>query len=258
MADSPTPSAPPRPDLGADVRKLLHEERSGVLSTISVRYPGFPFGSVAPYALTPALEPLFLMSALAEHTKNALADARASLLVHNAEAREDVQAGARVTVLGRLERVAEAEVPSVQARYLARAPGASVSLGDFAFYVLRPEAVRFIGGFGRIAWVDVARVQKPPQVDVIAAAAAGICEHMNQDHPDTLAVLCEAKHQRKGERYEMTSVDPLGFEVRVDGQPAPLYFEFGAEALDPDGVRTQLILLAKKARAALAQTGGAA
>ena len=64
-------------DFGADLRALLRAERQGMLSTISLRHRGHPFGSVVPYASWHSGEPLIYLSRLAAHTQNLLADPRA-------------------------------------------------------------------------------------------------------------------------------------------------------------------------------------
>src|SRR4051794_6521063 len=75
-------------------RVLLAAESVGVLSTLSVHRAGFPYGSVTPYALSAEGAPLLLLSRLAAHTKNLLADPRASLFIGDRTAAEDPQAGA--------------------------------------------------------------------------------------------------------------------------------------------------------------------
>src|SRR5438270_12005687 len=95
------------PGGGHAIRTLLEQERSGVLATLSASRAGWPFASVVPYALSERGEPVLLLSSLAEHTRNALADGRASLLVQDHDSLADPQAGARVTILGEIELVAE-------------------------------------------------------------------------------------------------------------------------------------------------------
>jgi heme iron utilization protein len=148
----------------SDLRALLENERSGVLATLSVRRDGWPFASVAPYALTIAGEPVLLLSSLAEHTRNLLADGRASLLVQDHARLEDPQAAARITILGQIEVIHEPELASAQERYLGRHPQAAeyLSMGNFRLYVLRVREARFIGGFGDMGWIDGDRLRADP------------------------------------------------------------------------------------------------
>jgi putative heme iron utilization protein len=146
------------PEHANAVRALLASQRHGVLATLSTRHSGWPFASVAPYALTDDGEPLLLLSDLAEHTRNVRADPRASLFVQDESAGADPQTSARVTLLGSVEAVTEGAASTAGARYLERHPQAAdyFQMADFGLYVLRPRAARFVGGFGEMGWVDAA------------------------------------------------------------------------------------------------------
>src|SRR6266852_8193418 len=104
------------------MRAFLEGERFGVLATLSGKRDGWPFASIAAYALADAGDPLLLLSDLAEHTRNLGADPRASLLVQDQTSLEDPQAGARVTLLGTIERVAPDDLATARAAYLQRHP----------------------------------------------------------------------------------------------------------------------------------------
>jgi putative heme iron utilization protein len=139
----------------AAAQVLLAAESVGVLSTISVRRPGTPYGSVTPYALSSAGQPLLLLSGLAAHTHNLRADPRAGLFVGDRSAAADPQAGARLSLMGRAVPVGEADAPDARDRYLARWPqaGSTLALGDFSFWRFEIEEARFIAGFGEIRWL---------------------------------------------------------------------------------------------------------
>ena len=141
------------------LRELLFAERQGVLATLSARRDGWPFASVAPYALTDDAEPLLLFSDLAEHTRNVRADPRASLLVQDSAALHDPQAGSRLTLLGRVEPFNGGDAAAAQARYLERHPQSAdyFAMSDFRLYVLRVQEARFISGFGDMGWMNAQR-----------------------------------------------------------------------------------------------------
>src|SRR5580700_6662729 len=86
---SVTPDQALAPELtyGERARTLIHLGRVGALSTMSRQHPGWPFGSVMPYALDEAGRPLFLISSMAMHTQNLQADPHASLLVTQSDGR---------------------------------------------------------------------------------------------------------------------------------------------------------------------------
>jgi hypothetical protein len=132
---------------------LLHEESFGTLATHSVQMPGYPFATALPFVPDARHRPVFLMSRLAEHARNLMADGRASLLVFKPE-RGDVQTGSRLTLVGAVARFAPSA--ALVARYLRYRPEAEryLALGDFEFFRLEPLRLRMIAGFGQMGWLD--------------------------------------------------------------------------------------------------------
>ena len=154
MPDRDDPS--PAEVAARGARALLEAESVGVLSTISVRRAGTPYGSVTPYALSATGSPLLQLSRLAAHTQNLTADPRAGLYVGDRSAAADPQAGARISLLGRVVRVDAAEVTDARTRYLARWPQAAdyFALGDFSLWRFEIDEARLIAGFGDIRWLE--------------------------------------------------------------------------------------------------------
>jgi putative heme iron utilization protein len=210
------PPPPPEPSYAERARTLVHLARSGMLSTLSRRHPGHPFGSVMPYAPDPRGAALLLISTMAMHTQNLEADPRASLLATQPGWTEDPLAGGRVTLMGRAARVLDREREAARAVYLARHPKAAfwVDFEDFAFWRLEVTDVYFVGGFAAMDWVtgDAYAAARP---DPLADAAEGILEHMNRDHAEALLALARAHADAAAEEATMLSVDRLGFRVRV-------------------------------------------
>jgi putative heme iron utilization protein len=138
------------------LRQLLDRERHGVLATLSARRQGWPFASIAPYALTIGGEPLLLFSDLAEHTRNVRADPRSSLLVQDSSAMEDPQAGSRLTLLGTIEPVPINDDSMARELYLSRHPNSAdhLAMADFHLYKLRVNEARYISGFGDMGWIS--------------------------------------------------------------------------------------------------------
>jgi heme iron utilization protein len=153
-------------DLARRARTLLHSQHQGVLSTISLHRAGYPYGSLTPYALSRAGAPLILISALAAHTQNLIADPRASLFVAaDAGAAGDPQAEPRISVLGRFARVAAADEADARARYTERLPRAAANsqTRDFQLWEMAVEEVRLVAGFGQIGWLEGATVLAAPE-----------------------------------------------------------------------------------------------
>jgi putative heme iron utilization protein len=140
------------------VRTLIREARHGLLATNGLEPAGFPYGSLVPVAAAASGEPLLLVSHLAQHTKNLVADARASLLVL-AAAEGDPQQAARASVLGTARRLDGAEEAGARARFLAVHPEAERYFElSFQLWAIAPVEARYVGGFGAAAWVSGAEL----------------------------------------------------------------------------------------------------
>jgi putative heme iron utilization protein len=87
--------------------------------THSRTQPGFPFGSLMPYALDKDGRLIFLISTMAMHTQNLQADPRASLFVTEPDAGGNPLGAARVTLIGDIVRIPESDLPEARLLYLA-------------------------------------------------------------------------------------------------------------------------------------------
>ena len=146
-------------ELRAGAEALLKSRRFGILSTLSEAVPGYPFGSLASYAIDSEGRPVFLLSDLALHTRNAAADPRVSLTVFDPSAEDRPQTAGRVTVVGDLVPVGADDDAALRAVYLERHPEAKgySQFGDFALYRLQVRDVYYVGGFGQAGWVSGAQ-----------------------------------------------------------------------------------------------------
>lgn len=227
---------------GRDARRYLRGHRSGVLSTLSAKLGGYPFGSIVPFVLDRDCRPVILISALAEHARNLAADPRASLIVHDYA--DDVQAGTRLTLAG--DATPLADDAEARAGYLRRFPAAQqlLALGDFSFWAIAPMRLLFIRGFGRIDWIDAAEFAPP--ANSLAEAEGTIVAHMNADHTVALADYCRHFHGVTPVAVEMTGIDCDGFDVRADGRL--LRLEFPDAVTNAGKAREALVAMARTAR----------
>lgn len=140
---------------------LLHEAAHATIATVSTQLPGYPYATMVPCVLDELHRPVFFVSALAEHTKNLLSDPRISLSAVKTEGGNNIQAAARITLVGDAERIAE-PAPELMARYLRYQPDAEEYQGlDFMFFCLKPKLARFIAGMGRMGWIESAEWDVP-------------------------------------------------------------------------------------------------
>jgi len=132
---------------------LLHATPQAVLATHSTPMPGYPYATPIPLVVDEHHCPLLLVSALAEHTRNLLADGRASLAVSE-NCNANIQEAARLTLVGDFTPFsAPAETVARYCRYL---PAAEQYLQlDFMFFRMHIERARYIAGMGRMGWLGI-------------------------------------------------------------------------------------------------------
>lgn len=136
----------------APVINLLHGATYSTLATQSTRLPGYPYATVIPNVIDECHRPLLLVSALAEHTKNLLADPRVSLSLLDPGS-DNTQTAARLTLLGDAERIEPNAL--LKARYLRYLPDAEQYLQlDFMFFRITPKRLRHIAGVGKMGWLE--------------------------------------------------------------------------------------------------------
>lgn len=227
-------------------RALVNSNDYGILSTLSVKLGGFPFGSVAPYCLDGEGMPVVLISTIAQHTINITADSRCSItIMHHST---NVQAKGRLVFTGNMELVGEEE-EAVAERYFRHFPDSRSysQTHNFSFYRLRPISVRYIGGFGAIHWFE-------PE-DVLSANpfhGAGedrVVEHMNADHHSDLVLYCthyKGMTISEQDSVRMVGIDAFGFDVFVNAQK--VRFEFEEPAATAADARARMVALSVGAR----------
>jgi hypothetical protein len=172
-----------------------------------------------PYGLDDRANPVFLISTMAMHTQNVQADPRSSLLVTQPDTIGDPLGASRVTLIGNILPVPVPEVAEARKLYLARYANSKywVDFDDFSFYRMQVVDVYYVGGFGVMGWVTDSEYYsgKP---DPLADAATDIIQHMNTDHGDALVQLARAFAGIESPEVAMSSVDRLGFRVRLKTQ----------------------------------------
>jgi putative heme iron utilization protein len=238
----PTPDFDP----GKLAKSLLRRSRQGALATLMVG-SGDPYCSLVNLASHSDGSPILLISRLAVHTKNILADARVSLMLDE-RAPGDPLEGARIMLSGRAEQ-ADADKELLQRRYLNAHPSAEtfVSFKDFSFFRIRPTGAHLVAGFGRI--VDL----KPEQflTDLTGAedlleAEQGAVEHMNADHRDTMNLYATKLLNAAAGDWRCTGCDPEGLDMQAE--QSVLRLEFSEPVTSGTALRKMLVRLASEAR----------
>ncbi|MDI3470115.1 MAG: hypothetical protein OJF62_002178 [Pseudolabrys sp.] len=227
-------------------RTLLREGLSGALATV-MPGSGDPYCSLVNVATDFDGAPLLLLSTLAIHTKNLLADPRVSLMLDERKDGDPLE-GARVMLMGTAAPAGDARV---RARYLARHPDAAMFAGfkDFAFYRITVARAHLVAGFGRI--VDLTPADLLTDVagaEALRGAEADAVAHMNADHLDALRLYATKLLKAPAGDWCCTGCDPDGLDLRAGR--IGLRLPFPQRVTGPGPLRAVLKEMADAARAA--------
>ena len=231
-------------------RSLLRRSRQGALATLMAR-GGDPYCSLVNVATHADGSPILLVSRLALHTQNILADARISLMLDE-RAEGDPLEGSRIMLAGRAEEASGDDVTILRRRYLNAHPSAEtfVDFKDFSFFRIRPHAAHLVAGFGRI--VDLKPEQFLTEISDATAlldAEQGAVEHMNEDHRDAINLYATRLLGADLADWRCTGCDPDGVDMQAE--TATLRLDFPERVTGPGELRKMLVKLADEARARL-------
>src|SRR5258706_3233879 len=229
-------------------RSLLRRSRQGALATL-MSDSGDPYCSLVNVAGHADASRIRLISRLALHTRNILADHRVSLMLDE-RAEGDPLEGSRIMLAGRAEQAGTDDLPALRRRYLNAHPSAEtfVDFNDFSFFRIRPSGAHLVAVFGRI--VDL----NPQQfLTVISDAGAlleaeqGAIDHMNADHRDATNLYATRLLGAEIADWRCTGCDPEGLDLQAGANT--LRLDFPERVTGPGELRKILVGLADEARA---------
>lgn len=245
------------PTHGDYARTLAAGHTQGILSTLD-RDDQTPYGSIVELLPLEDGSFVFLVSGMAEHTKNLKKDPKCSLLVAEGIGHGEALALSRATFIGTAEKVQDGAA-LYREKFLEVHPTAHVYIDfpDFSFFKLSVSRLRYIGGFGRMSWIDQ-EAYAEAQPDPLWQSATGIIEHMNDDHKHNMIDYAHAFCDVEGEIDDivMTILDRFGFEMRMrqGDTERTLRLSFSEELTSADQVRPEVVRMAKEAREILGKT----
>lgn len=249
VSNHPAASAAISAGPAATVRALLRATDRAALAT-RLAGTGEPYASLVLLAVDHAARPLLLLSDLADHSRNLKAEPSASLLIDGTAGLAEPLTGARASLQGCIRPVPATEHPPLVDRFVARHPSAAryAGFGDFALYRMAPARAHLVAGFGRIHWVEAEAglLFDTRDMAALAEAEGDIVAHMNDDHPDAIALYANILLDRPGAGWRMTGIDPEGCDLRRGGEIARL--PFTAPVHDAAGARAELVRLVQAAR----------
>jgi heme iron utilization protein len=229
------------------VKSLLRRSRQGALATLMAG-SGDPYCSLVNVATHPDGSPILLISRLAIHTRNLLADDRVSLMLDE-RVEGDPLEGSRIMLSGRAEELtSNREI--VRQRYLNAHPTAEVFVDfkDFSFFRIQPTGTHLVAGFGRI--LDL----KPEQflieisdAGALLEAEQSAVEHMNTDHQEALGLYAARLLGATTADWRCSGIDPEGIDLQAGNRT--LRLDFPERVTSPGELRKMLVRLAEQARA---------
>jgi heme iron utilization protein len=237
-------------DAGRLTRSLLRRSRQGALATLMAR-SGDPYCSLVNVASGSDGAPILLISRLALHTQNILADSRVSLMLDERAAGDPLE-GSRIMLAGRAEQAGgDPQQTLWRRRYLNAHPSAEafVDFKDFSFFRISPSGAHLVAGFGRI--VDLSPEQFLTDLGDAAAlleAEQGAIEHMNADHREAMNLYATRLLGGEPADWRCTGFDPDGMDMQAGA--TTLRLDFPRRILTPADLRQVLKELAGQARTA--------
>ena len=240
----------PTPDFDASrlTRQLLRRSRQGALATLMAG-SGDPYCSLVNIASHADGSPILLISRLALHTKNILADHRVSLMLDERAAGDPLE-GSRIMLAGRAEEAAGEAAGLLRRRYLNAHPSAEafVDFRDFSFFRIVPSGAHLVAGFGRI--IDLTPAQFLTDIGdagELLEAEQGAVEHMNEDHREAMNLYATELLGAESADWACTGCDPDGMDMQAGA--TVLRLDFPERVTSSTALRKMLVRLAGEARA---------
>lgn len=225
---------------------FFRSDKTAILSTISKKYDGYPFGSFVTYVSGWDRTIFLYLSDLADHTKNLKKNQKSCITLLKKNKNGDVQNSARLTLMGNLEEVPKMINEKCKERFHNIFPEskAYAQMHDFNFYQITVNQARWIGGFGKISWLDPKNWMKVP-IEWFDSEK-NMIDHMNQDHSNTIQSALHAEHGIKDKEALMLGLSIDGYYVK--SKEDVFFINFDYPVFTSKEYRNILIELSKKYR----------
>ncbi|MBO9491518.1 DUF2470 domain-containing protein [Endozoicomonas sp. G2_1] len=234
-----------------EAKQLLRSNGVGVISTHSNNLKGYPFGSVSPYLCDSDGSLYFYISDIAQHAKNLTINEKMSITIFNQADAGDQNTEGRITIVGDAVPVTSEQQDAIIEKYVRLYPAAESykQAHDFKMWRLTAKRVRYIGGFGKIFWLEKDEWQAPtnPWDDV---TETNMVEHMNEDHQDAMSLMLKQHFNIDDDKPTMGGVLTDG--CYIQSQDKNYWIAFEQVCQNPTDVRKALVSLTQDARAAVA------
>ena len=197
-----------------DASKLYRSSQTGILSTISKLHEGYPFGSFVTYVPGRSRTVYLYLSDIAQHTKNLNAHSKSCLTISKGGGKGDKQNSERLTLMGHLKLVPKEDVDDCRNRFYTIFPESEryASFHGFNFYQFEIDYTRWIGGFGKIGWLDADNWKH--NIPNWVGDEDSIISHMNNDHANTISSALHSQHGIKDSKAKMLLLTIDGYYIQ--------------------------------------------
>tara|TARA_Y100000588_G_C14234556_1_gene916694 strand:+ start:641 stop:1372 length:732 start_codon:yes stop_codon:yes gene_type:complete len=225
---------------------FFRSDKTAILSTISKKYDGYPFGSFVTYVSGWDRTIFLYLSELADHTKNLKENHKSCITILKKNDKGDIQNSARLTLIGNLEIVPEKINERCKDRFHNIFPEsrAYAQMHDFNFYQISITQARWIGGFGKISWLEPKNWISVP-IEWLDNEKRMI-DHMNEDHSNTIKSALHAMHGVQDQDALMIGLSIDGYYIR--SKKDVFFINFDYPIFNSKDYRNKLIDLSKKYR----------
>lgn len=236
--------------LAEEIKTLVFQSTGyGVLSTNSVSNPGFPVGSIVGFHTDSQGKPFFALSTMSGHTKDIIADGRASLCITSKNFKD--AADGRVTLIGKISKLPQEKTQAYREEYLKKHKDAFwIDFGDFSYFSLDSiENVRYVGGFARAGSIS-GEDYVSCEADPLASFSEHVISHMNSDHAESTVAMIKHYIGVEVSDAKILSLDKYGMtvEAKMDfagGEVSKLRLPFTKEVTDRKAVKEVIVEMTK-------------
>ncbi|GJP84736.1 hypothetical protein CLOP_g14795 [Closterium sp. NIES-67] len=179
------------------------------------RRKGYPFGSLVDFTTDADGHPIFLLSPLGMHSRNLHSDPRCTVVVQIPG--WSGLANARATIFGDLYPLPPAQQEWARGFYVKRHQhGAAQQWGNFHFYRMDTICdIYFVGGFGTVAWIDVAEYVAATPDPVATNNVDQTLQGLNDRLGGELRAVLAGSNSQPIDDASFISIDSKGVDIRV-------------------------------------------
>lgn len=227
-------------------KKFLKSNDAGILSTLT-KYENeiYPTGSMCTYVLSDEGDIIILISDLALHTKNILADNNVSMSFYEPNSKNR-QTSQRISVVGKAVKVQKdtKEFEQINKKYATFFPESKtfLQIKGFDYYTIKPLMSHYIQTFGKIFTFEGSLLHD--KIPAWIEKRCEIVEEINEKYKEKLlAFLKDSTCKNIDEsKVKLVNIDNEGFHLALNDSEF-CYFNFKNEVNNQEDIEKEFSTL---------------